>query len=158
MTDCPSDRITTRTVENNVSIFGKLAVSEHEWLTEVKHCDILVKFNLLVVLGVLRLTADRVPHLPVFLGDVVVPGPHCDVLGGVILSAVSGSENLLPGKDGTTTNLVRASHRQSDLPRIFIFLNLHSANNIRFSVGSSALALGLSPHQTDGQRVPGGGV
>ena len=31
-------------------------------------------------------------------------------------------------------------------------------NKIGFSIGSSALALGLSSHQTDGQRVPGGGV
>ena len=124
----------------------------------MKYCNVLIIFHFLVVFGVLRLAADRVPHLPVYLGVVVVPGPHCDVLGGETLSAVSGSENLLPGNDGPTTHIVSASFGQSDLPRIFISLNNLPANNIRFSVGSSALALGLSSHQTDGQRVPGGGV
>ena len=106
MTDCPSDRTTTRTVENNVSIFGKLAVIEHEWLAEVKYCDVLIKFRLVVELGVLRLTTDRVALLPVYQGVVVVPGPHCDVLGGLKLSAVSGSENMISGEDGASTNLV----------------------------------------------------
>ena len=90
----------------------------------------------------LRLAADRVPHLPVYLGVVVVPGPHCDVLGGETLSAVSGSENLLSGEDGASTaSLATVRHGQSDLPGIFISLNINSANNIGFSVGSSALAL-----------------
>ena len=84
-------------------IFGKLAFSEHEWLTEVKYCDVLIMLDLLVVLGVLRLAADRVAHLPVSLGPVVVPGPHCDVLGRLTLSTVSGSENLLSGEDGAST-------------------------------------------------------
>ena len=41
-------------------------------------------FHLYVVLGVLRLAADSVAHLPVLLGPVVVPGPHRDVLYGGI--------------------------------------------------------------------------
>ena len=125
----------------------------------MKYCNVLIIFHFLVVFGVLRLAADRVPHLPVYLGVVVVPGPHCDVLGGVMDSAVSGSENLLSGEDGATTARLRTvRYGQSDLPRIFSSLSKISAGNIGFSVGSSALALGLSSHQTDGQRVPGGGV
>ena len=83
--------------------------------------------RLLVVLGVLRLAADRVPHLPVSLADVVVPGPHGDVLGGERDSAVSGSENLLSGEDGASTAtaiIATARYGESDLPRIFIPLQI----------------------------------
>ena len=118
-------------VSFRLKIFGKLAVSEHQWLTEVKYCDVLIMSRLLVVLGVLRLAADRVPHLPVYLGVVVVPGPHCDVLGGETLSAVSGSENLLSGEDGASTaSLATARYGQSDLPRIFMLFSLRASRNI----------------------------
>ena len=137
----------------------KLACTKLERLTEVKYCDVLIKFGLLVVLGVLRLTTDRVALLPVYLGVVVVPGPHCYTLHIVIFSAVSGSEDLVSGEDGASTaSLATARYGQSDLPRIFISLNIHSANNLGSLVGSSTLALVLSSHQTDGQSVPGGGV
>ena len=50
----------------------------------MKDRDIFIMFHLYVVLGVLRLAADSVAHLPVLLGPVVVPGPHRDVLYGGI--------------------------------------------------------------------------
>ena len=50
----------------------------------MKHCDILIMFRLFAVLGVLRLPADSVAHLSVFLRPVVVPGPHSDILYGEI--------------------------------------------------------------------------
>ena len=39
------------------------------------------------------------------------------------------------------------------LPGIFIFLHTVSARNKTFSVSLPTATLGLSPHQTDGQRV-----
>ena len=39
------------------------------------------------------------------------------------------------------------------LPGIFILLCSHSVNNLHFSVRPPTATLGLSPHQTDGQRV-----
>ena len=80
----------------------KLAFTEFQWLTEVKYCNVLISCCL-VVLRVLRLTADRVSHLPVFLGVVVVSGPHCDVLSMVTASAMSGSEDFISGEDGAST-------------------------------------------------------
>ena len=50
----------------------------------MKYGDIFIMSRLLPVLGVLLLPADSVAHLPVLLGPVVVPGPHGDVLYGVI--------------------------------------------------------------------------
>ena len=69
----------------------------------MKHRDILIIFRLLAVVRVLRLVADRVAQLSVFLGEVVVAGPHCDVLGRETDRAVSGSDNLVSGEDGTST-------------------------------------------------------
>ena len=89
----------------------KLAFTEFQWLTEVKYCDILIIFYL-AKLGVFRLVADRVALLPVFLGKVVVPGPHCDVLGMCQDSAVSGSQDLICGEDGTSTGSDVSRHGQ----------------------------------------------
>ena len=44
------------------------------------------------------------------------------------------------------------------LPGIFILLHIVSAHNKSFSVRTTTLTLVFSPHQTDGQSVPGGGV
>ena len=55
----------------------------------MKDRDIFIMFHLYVVLGVLRLAADSVAHLPVLLGPVVVPGPHRDVLHGGIWKYLS---------------------------------------------------------------------
>ena len=53
----------------------------------MKYCDVLLILRVFVKVWVLRLTADRVAHLPVHLLDVIVPGPDSDLLGGVTLSA-----------------------------------------------------------------------
>ena len=107
----------------------KLAFTEFQWLTEVKYCDVLIIFRLLVVLRVLCLIADRMALLPIFLGEVVFPGPHCDVLSMETESAVSGSEDLISGEDGTSTGSLVSRHGQSDMPGILILLNMRSANN-----------------------------
>ena len=44
------------------------------------------------------------------------------------------------------------------LPGIFIFLRGDSAHNLTDPVRSATLTLIFFLHQTDGQRVPGGGV
>ena len=44
------------------------------------------------------------------------------------------------------------------LPWIFILLCRDSINNFKFSVRPATPTLEVSPHQTDGERVPGGGV
>ena len=67
-----------------MKILRKLAFCEHEWFAQLDHGDIFVKLDLFVVVGVLRLAADSVAHLPVFLRPVVVPGPHSDILCGEI--------------------------------------------------------------------------
>ena len=121
----------------------KLACTKLERLTEVKYCNVLIIFRLFVVLRVLRLIADRMFHLPIFLGIVVFPGPHCDVLGMEMESAVSGSEDLISGEDGTSTGSLEPRHRQSDMPGIFIPLYMLSSNNTSASVGSSAPTLSL---------------
>ena len=77
----------------------KLAFTENQWLTEVKYCDILIIFCLLVILGVLCLAADRMFHLPVFLGSIVFSGPNYDVLGRETDRTVSSSENQIFGED-----------------------------------------------------------
>ena len=41
-------------------------------------------FGLDVVLGVLRLAADGVAHLPVLLPPVVIPAPHGYIIGSEI--------------------------------------------------------------------------
>ena len=75
---------TTRNIsvrrQSQRELFGKLAFTEHEWLTEVKYCDVLIMSRLPVELGVLRLAADGVALLPVYRGPVVVPGPHGQTL------------------------------------------------------------------------------
>ena len=109
----------------------------------MKYCDVLIIYRRLVVLGVLRLIADRVSHLPIFLPIVVFTGPHCDVLGMVVDSAVSSSEDLISGEDGTSTGSLKFWHRQSDMPGIFIFLNMLSSNNPGASVGIGSAALTL---------------
>ena len=63
----------------------------------MKYCDVLLILRVFVKVWVLRLTADRVAHLPVHLLDVIVPGPDSDLLGGVTLSAAGGGENMMPG-------------------------------------------------------------
>ena len=87
----------------------KLACTEFQWLTEMKYCDVVISC-FLVVLRVLRLTADRIFHLPVFLGEVVFPSPHCDVLSMETYSAVGGSEDLISGEDGTSTGSLEPRH------------------------------------------------
>ena len=95
----------------------------------MKYRDISIMSCLLPVLGVLRLLADSVAHLPVLLGPVVVPGPHGDVLCGVIWKyfsqyfirhvtlipltpltsgAVSSCEDRVSGQDGAATKGLRA--------------------------------------------------
>ena len=44
------------------------------------------------------------------------------------------------------------------LPRIFVLLCGDSINNFKFSVRPATPTLEFSLHQTDGERVPGGGV
>ena len=56
--------------------------SEHQRLAESQNGDILVIFGLLVVLRVLSLATDRVAHLAVLPGPVVVPGEHRNPLHG----------------------------------------------------------------------------
>ena len=46
----------------------------------------------------------------------------------------------------------------SSLPGVLVFLYMDSTDNSGLSVRTTTLALIFSPHQTDGQRVPGGGV
>ena len=62
----------------------ELAFGEHERSTEMKHGDIFIVSRLLPVLGVLRLAADSVAHLPVLPPPVVVPAPHSDIRGSDI--------------------------------------------------------------------------
>ena len=54
--------------------------SEHQRLAESQNGDILVIFGPIVVLRVLPLSTDRVAHLAILLGPVVVPGEHGDSL------------------------------------------------------------------------------
>ena len=114
-------------------MFGKLSFSEHQWLAEVKYCDVRVETPLLPILRVLGQIADRVALLSVFLGEVVVPGPHCDVLGRGG-NAVSGSEDMISGQEGTSTESLFPRYRQADLPGIFIHLNIlsvyHPSSNL----------------------------
>ena len=50
----------------------------------MKYGDIFIMFLINVVLGVLRLAADRVALLSVYLPPVVVPAPHRDIGGSQI--------------------------------------------------------------------------
>ena len=129
----------------------KLAFTEDQWLTEVKNCDIQIIFRRLVVVRVLCLAADRVAQLSAFLGEVVVAGPHCDVLSRETERTVSGSENLLSAEDGTSTGSLEARHGQSDMPGKLISQHVGSTNNSgAISVGSSALILEL---ETSGDGI-----
>ena len=69
----------------------------------MKESDVQVKYPLFAVLGMLRLATDRVAHLPVHLGEVVVPGPDGEVLATKPDCTVSRCENQIPGEDAATT-------------------------------------------------------